>query len=310
MPEGAEVVMPWRKIPRINPGDSGAPAYGFATNGSDLYANFFEVILKMPLAGGDVSEVFKSSNDLTLGFKSFQDDTGMVLLESGQWTRLPFSGGAPEGLGLTLPPGSNVFDFEPSTDSVWAEVPDFSAKTVSVVKGKLSGGAPETEVAAQPQENGLSWVRSGDRFFSEGEPSGGERPIYSAQKGGAPAPFKVDPPSGLLLGGTKNFIYYQSSSFSGDTAGVYRVPVAGGKSERIYEDFIAGASNSWRDDDALYINDANHIIRLSESRGAKRVTPVPTGACTSHQVLVHGGYVYVASFVSLSGENQIWRLKE
>jgi hypothetical protein len=310
MPEGAEVVMPWRKIERINPGDPGTPAYGFATDGTELYVNFFEVVVKMPLAGGSVTEVFRSSNELTLGIKSFQDSNGMVLLDSGQWTRIPFGGGAPQALSLTLPLGSTVFDFDPATDSVWAELNDFSAKTVAVIKGNVDSGAIETILAPQPQSKGEFWYRAGERFFSQGEPTGGERPLLVAQQGGTSEPFPTTPASGLLIGATKNFLYYQSSAFTGDDAGAFRVPLAGGASERVYQNFIPGASYSWRDDSTLYINDASYIVRFSEVGEARRVTPVPTGACTSHGVLVHDGYVYVATFGSTSGENQIWRIKE
>ncbi len=193
---------------------------------------------------------------------------------------------------------------------MWASVLDFSSKTVSVIKAGLVGGAPETVLAAQPLGYGERWHRSGDRFFVQGDLSGGSKPIYSAPKGGAPVAFPVDPPSGLLLGVTKGFVYYQSSSFDAATSGVFRVPVAGGKAERVFEEFVPGAAHSWRDDDSLYINDANYLLRFSDSKGAKRITPVPTDSCTTHQVLAHGGYVYTVTYGSLSGQNQVWRFKE
>ena len=312
MPEGAEVVMPWRKIERTNPSDPGTPAYGFATDGAELYVNFYEVVVKMPLAGGNVTEVFRSPNELTLGIKSFQDGNGMVLLDLGKWTRIPFGGGAPQALSLTLPVGSKVFDFDPATSSVWAELNDFDAKTVTVIKGNVDSGAVETILGPQPRSKGYRWYRFGDRFFSEGESNGVKRPMFVAQQGGNLEPFPTNPASRRLMGATKNFLYYLSDAFNGEDFGAFRISLAGGASERVYsKTFIPDVTESWRDDSTLYTNDANSIERFSEAGEARQITSLPAdGNCTSHGVLAHDGYVYVATYQSSSGENQIWRIKE
>jgi hypothetical protein len=303
--------MPWKKIEPADPTGSPAPAYGLATDGTSLYVNFFDSLVKMPLAGGEVTTVHKSSEEIPLGFKTFQDDTGVLVLEKGAWVRIPFSGGAAEPLSVPLPNGAEVIDLDPATDTLWATVNDYSAKTTSVLKATIGAAAAETVISGQETGYSERWYRSGDRFFTQG-PAGGSRPIYVAQPGGAPAPFAVSPPSAGLLGVTGTSVFYMADSFESSTVGVHRLPTAGGATQRVYSSYTTGglSSQSWRTADALYVNDATYLLKFSDAGEAKRISGVPTSACTTHMILPHGGYVYTVTFRSGTGENTVWRIKE
>lgn len=312
LPAGAEVVMPWQKLLPVDGSSSSTPAYDLATDGTSLFVNFFDQVAKMPLAGGSVTNVYQSSKSIPLGFAMFQGNGGVLVEESGSWVKIPFSGGAAAPLALTLPAGAEVIDVDPSTDAIWARTQDFSAKTVSIVKITPGAAAPETLIAGVSKGYGERWVRSGDRFFTQGggDLSAPDRSIYVATTGGAPAPFAVDPPNAKLIGATATHIFYVADALESDKVGLYRVPAAGGASERIFDSYSTGSGQPWNTDGAIFVNDATNLLKLPDSGNAKKISSVPTQSCTTHTVLAHGGYVYTVTYKSLSGENVVWRIKE
>ncbi|MCS6898239.1 MAG: hypothetical protein RMJ98_00655 [Myxococcales bacterium] len=312
LPAGAEVVMPWKKLEPVDPTGSPGPAYGLANDGTSVYVNFFDVLVKMPLAGGEVTTVYKSTKELTTGFRTFASTTGIYVFETGRETvLLPYDGSAPKPVTLPFPGNFSVVQFDPASDTFWAEVRDFEARTITLFKAKAGAASAETVLGPLDSlyDESPRWFAAEDRVFVQAfKPP---YPIYTAQPGGALASFPVDPPSAGIIGLLGSHLFYSSKDIS--RLGVYRIPVAGGTAQRVYSSYTTAGTfggGRWKTPGAIYLNDATNLLKIPENGEGKLLSSVPTGACTTHEVMAHGGYVYTVTFRSSTGENTVWRIKE
>lgn len=311
-PAGAEVVMPWTVL--ASDATQAAPAYDLATDGTSLYANFFDVIVSVPLAGGAATEVYRSPAEIPLGFSMWADATGLILEESGTWTRVPF-GGAATPLTVDLTFTADVFEVDAAAGALYAVVEDFAAGTRTLVRATLDGAAATTLVGPTDVGRNQKWFRAGDRFFTTGSPAEDFTPdprIFLFEVG-QPVPVEVslDPASDLLVAVTDDALFYATNR-DVTSWGLFRAGLSGGTTDRIFDGYFIGASRGNAHDvgSSVYLNDATQLWRLSESGDAAVVAMVPAGACTTHTVHAHEGFVYTVTFNSSTGENQIWRVAD
>jgi len=303
--------MDWTSFPGTD--GTTAPNYGLATDGSVLFANFFDRIVKVALPSGAAMDVYRSPREIPLGFESFEDDTGMIVEESDTWLRFPYDGGPAETLTLSLPAGARVFDFDRTTDTFLARLDNFDADTTDVLKVTVGDAAPTVVLTGAMVGKSRNWFESGGTLFTQGlRPFDGtaDDNIYSFAAGMAtPTMLTVSPPANQLIGVTSTSLYYVQSDDI-DQWGVYRVPHAGGTAAQVHEGFFLGLSG-YQTGDTIYINDASNLWRIKEGEMVTKIAPVPAGGeCTTHEVLAHDGFVYAVTYHSTRGDNQIWRIAE
>lgn len=297
------------------PDDDGTttPNYGLATDGNVLLANFFDRIVKVTLPSGQASEVYRSPEEIPLGLRTFEDDTGMIVAEGDTWLRLPYDGGAMENLTVGLPVGARVFDFDPATDTFLARVDEFGGDTTDVVKVTIGEATPTVLIDNATVGKLRNWFESAGALFTQGlDPLEGtpDDNIYAFAAGMAtPTMLTVTPAANELIGVTSASLYYVQSD-DVNQWGVYRVPHAGGTATQVFDGFFLGLSG-YQDGDSIYINDASNLWRIKEGEMVAKLAPVPAGGeCTTHEVLAHDGFVYAVTYHSTRGDNQIWRVAE
>jgi hypothetical protein len=312
LPAGAEVVIPFTTF--AAPDGSKGPAYGLATDGTNLFVNLFDRIVKAPLGGGAVSTIYTSTEEIPLGIAMWQDDDSLVIREAGQWYRLSFSGDkTPVTVGL--PNGSSVFNWDPGTDTFVAKVDSFDSRTTDVVRITVGSDTPETLINDSMVGYTRAWVKGGDYLYTQLpiDPVTADYTIhrFTGPAYGAAEPLALTPAAAGIAGATAEALYYFPDSIAAADIGLYRVPHGSTTSERIHEQYWSVLTPAWgrADLNSLYVNDASSLWMIPATGNAKQISTVPTGSCTTHEVMAHDGWVYTVTFRSLSGENQAWRIR-
>jgi hypothetical protein len=310
--------MPWNRL-----ADDDNIVRWLAAGGGELYVAFRGQIFKMPLAGGTVSEIYRSAETIIFpdDFQILQDDTGLVIRDRQRWLRLPYGGGAAEMLSVPIPDRARVISFDPATDTVWAAVDDDNTRQVSIIRARFGAASADTVIAPQPIGYSSRWLRSGDRFFTTQADRDANlmRPMYVALEGGAPMPFMVDPPNYQLISGVTNrSVFYEVDALDFSVGGIYRVAVTGGPSTRMPDTFAMTVVARWQTADALYTltieSEGYSLVKFSDTQNARVLalvrTPLGGGPCSHYEVLAHAGYVYTTTFNSRENTTQIWRVRE
>jgi hypothetical protein len=311
--------MPWNR----SAASDSLWATGLASGGGELYVAFKDRILKMPLAGGTASEVYRSAEEIVFPyeFQILQDDTGLVIRDRQRWLRLPYGGGAADMLSVPIPVEAQIISFDPAADTVWAAVHDHSTRQVSIIRARFGAASADTVIAPQPIGYNSRWLRSGDRFFTTQADRDANlmRPMYVALEGGAPMPFMVDPPNYQLISGVTNrSVFYEVDALDFSVGGIYRVSVTGGPSTRMPDTFAMTVVARWQTADALYTltieSEGYSLVKFSDTQNPRVLalvrTPLGGGPCDLHGVLAHAGYVYTTTFNSRENTTQIWRVRE
>ncbi|MBT9560807.1 MAG: hypothetical protein IV100_32585 [Myxococcales bacterium] len=310
-PSGAEIVFPFTTV--LAPEGSRGPAYGLATDGTDLFVNLFDRIVKAPLGGGTVSTIYQSSEEIPLGIAMWQDDDSLVVREAGKWYRLSFSGDKSD-ITVGLPNGSSVFNWDPSTDTFLAKLDSFESRTVDVVRVAVGSDTPETLINDSTAGYTRAWVKGGDYLYTQLpiDPVTADYTIqrFTGPSYGAAEPLALSPAPAGIAGATSEALYYFPDSIAAGDIGLYRVPHGSTTSERVYDQYWSVLAPGWgrADTSTLYVNDASALWMVPATGNAVKITTVPTGSCTTHEVMAHDGWIYTVTFKSLSEENQAWRI--
>lgn len=310
-PAGAEIVMPWTAF--LDEDGAGGPAYGLLTDGSLLYVNMRDRIITVPLEGGTATEVFRSPEDIPILLTMWGDTDRIVFNDNGTWYELPF-GGTPGPATVPVEFASEIFDYDPATDTFYGTDEDFVTDTLNIYSAVVGDITQTVLLANQTVGVGRRWYRSGERFYTQeaqNDDFTAADTIYAFEPGAvAPTLLTLTPAPSTIIGTTSTALYYDSNEDPA-TWGAYRVAHGGGAAEQIWNSyFFGGLGDKQSSSNRLYGNDATNLWRIEDGQDLVLIAPVPAGDCTTHEVLAHEGHVYTVTYDDDTDRNQVWRVAE